>query len=116
MGINRIKLQAGSPTEMAKAQEAAAQDPALDKIRQQLFGEGYVQDIGEGKGIAQYYSGFGLPPSLQFTPAPVEEVAPVADVIEPVVDTGSGGGGGGGDGGVTGITSASTVQPTSDPF
>ena len=93
MGINRIRLQAGSPAEMAAAQEAAAQNPELDKIRQQLFGEGYVQDIGEGKGIAQYYSGFGLPPSLTFTPAPVEEVAPVADVIEPVVETGGGGGG-----------------------
>ena len=93
MGINRIRLQAGSTEEMIKAQEAAAQDPELDRIRQQLFGEGYVQDIGEGKGIAQYYTGFGLPQSLAFTPAPVEEVAPVADVIEPVVETGGGGGG-----------------------
>jgi len=96
MGINRIRLQAGSTEEMIKAQEAAAQDPELDRIRQQLFGEGYVQDIGEGKGIAQYYTGFGLPQSLTFTPAPVEEVAPVADVIEPVVETGGGGGGTGG--------------------
>jgi hypothetical protein len=89
----RVGFQAGSTEEMIKAQEAAAQDPELDRIRQQLFGEGYVQDIGEGKGIAQYYSGFGLPQSLAFTPAPVEEVAPVADVIEPVVETGGGGGG-----------------------
>ena len=92
----RVGFQAGSTEEMIKAQEAAAQDPELDRIRQQLFGEGYVQDIGEGKGIAQYYSGFGLPQSLAFTPAPVEEVAPVADVIEPVVETGGGGGGTGG--------------------
>jgi len=89
----RVGFQAGSTEEMIKAQEAAAQDPELDRIRQQLFGEGYVQDIGEGRGIAQYYSGFGLPQSLAFTPAPVEEVAPVADVIEPVVETGGGGGG-----------------------
>ena len=95
MGINRIRLQAGSTEEMIKAQEAAAQDPALDRIRQQLFGEGYVQDIGEGQGIAQYYSGFGLPQSLQFT-QPVEEVTPVANVTQPVVDTGGGGEGGGG--------------------
>ena len=112
MGINRIRLQAGSTEEMAKAEAAAAQNPELDKIRQQLFGEGYVQDIGKGEGIAQYYTGFGLPQSLTFT-QPGEEVAPVADVTQPVVDTG---GGGGGDGGATGITSASTVQPTSDPF
>jgi hypothetical protein len=47
MGINRIRLQNGSPEEMIKAQEAAASDPALDAIRQQLFGEDYIQDIGE---------------------------------------------------------------------
>ena len=91
MGINRIRLQNGSPAEMVKAQEAAASDPALDAIRQQLFGEDYVQDIGEGRGIAQYYTGFGLPQSLQFTP-PVEEAAPVVDTTTPVVDTGGGGG------------------------
>jgi hypothetical protein len=94
MGINRIRLQNGSPEEMIKAQEAAASDPALDAIRQQLFGEDYVQDIGEGRGIAQYYTGFGLPQSLQFTPPVVEEVAPAVDVTQPVVDTGGGGEGG----------------------
>ena len=92
MGINRIRLQAGSTEEMAKAEAAAAQNPELDKIRQQLFGEGYVQDIGKGEGIAQYYTGFGIPSSLQFT-QPGEEVAPVADVTQPVVDTGGGDGG-----------------------
>ena len=75
MGINRIRLQAGSTEEMAKAEAAADQDPALDRIRKQLFGEGYVQDIGKGEGIAQYYSGFGTSPSLQFT-QPEEEVTP----------------------------------------
>ena len=88
----RVGFQDGSPEEMAKAQEAAAFDPALDVIRQQLIGEDYKQDIGSGQGIAQYYSGFGLPQSLQFTP-PVEEVTPVVDVTQPVVDTGGGGGG-----------------------
>ena len=108
----RVGFQAGSPLEMAQAQEAAAQDPALDRIRQQLFGKDYISNIGKGEGTVQYYSGFGTPPSLQFT-QPGKEVAPVADVTQPVVDTG---GGGGGNGGVTGITSASAVQPTSDPF
>jgi hypothetical protein len=91
----RVGFQDGSPEEMVKAQEAAASDPALDAIRQQLFGEDYVQDIGEGRGIAQYYTGFGLPQSLQFTPpAAVEEAAPVVDITQPVVDSGGGGGGG----------------------
>ena len=60
----RVGFQAGSTEEMIKAQEAAAQNPELDKIRQQLFGEGYVQDIGKGEGIAQYYTGFGIPSSF----------------------------------------------------
>jgi len=93
MGINRIKLQKGSPAEMAKAQAAATSDPALDAIRKQLFGEQYVQDIGSGKGIAQYYSGFGLPQSLQFTQPTVD--TPAVDTATPVVDSGGGGGGGG---------------------
>ena len=91
MGINRIKLQKGSPAEMAKAQEAATSDPALNAIRQQLFGENYIQDIGSGEGIAQYYSGFGLPQSLQFT----QPAQPGVDTATPVVDSGGGGGGGG---------------------
>ena len=117
MGINRIKLQNGSPLEMAKAQEVAAQNPELDRIRQQLFGEGYVQDIGKGEGIAQYYSGFGLPQSLQFTPPGVEE-APVVDTIQSVIDTGEGGEGRGGDVDITtpdaGVQ-AEPVAPISAP-
>ena len=96
----RVGFQAGSPLEMAAAQEAKTLDPALDAIRQQLFGKDYIQDIGKGQGIAQYYSGFGLPQSLKFTPPVVEEVAPAVDVTQPVVDTGGGEGGGGGTGDV----------------
>ena len=102
MGINRIKLQAGSLAEMAAAQKAKTSDPALDAIRQQLFGQDYIQDIGRGQGIAQYYSGFGLPSSLQFTQPAAS--TPAVDTSTPVVDTGGGGGG-------AGITSASAVQP-----
>jgi hypothetical protein len=87
----RVGFQAGSTEEMIKAQEAAASDPALDAIRQQLFGQDYIQDIGRDQGIAQYYSGFGLPSSLQFTQPAVD--APAVDTSTPVVDTGGGGGG-----------------------
>jgi len=90
----RVGFQDGSPEEMVKAQEAAASDPALDAIRQQLFGENYLQDIDQGTGTAQYYTGFGNMPTLDYTPAPVQEVAPVVDTTTPVVDTGGGGGGG----------------------
>jgi len=91
MGINRIRLANGSPLEMAKAQQTAASDPALDAIRQKLFGQNYIQDIGKGQGIAQYYSNFGTPSSLQFTQPAVS--TPVVDTSAPVVDTGGGGGG-----------------------
>jgi hypothetical protein len=91
MGINRIKLQAGSPAEMAAAQKAKTSDPALDAIRQQLFGQNYIQDIGRGQGIAQYYSGFGLPASLQFTQPAVATTTPAVATSAPAVGTGGGG-------------------------
>jgi hypothetical protein len=99
MGINRIKLQAGSSAEMAAAEKIKTSDPALDAIRQQLFGQDYIQDIGRGQGIAQYYSNFGLPSSLQFTQPAAS--TPAVDTSTPVVDTGGGGGG-----------AASVIQPT----
>jgi len=93
MGINRIKLQAGSPLEMAAAQKAKTLDPALDAVRQQLFGQDYIQDIGRQKGIAQYYSGFGIPSSLQFT-SPRDLVdASTANVVDTISGGGDEGGG-----------------------
>ena len=61
MGIDRIRLANGSPLEMAAAEATKVSNPELDVIRQQLFGKDYIQDIGRGTGIAQYYSSFGLP-------------------------------------------------------
>ena len=113
MGIDRIRLQNGASEEMAKAQEAAASDPALDAIRQQLFGQGYVQDIGRGEGIAQYYTGFGLPQSLQFTQPVVE--TPV--VTTPDVGSPTDGGGGGGGIIETGSGEQATItSPTTQPI
>ena len=109
----RVGFQAGSTEEMIKAQEAAASDPALDAIRQQLFGQDYVQDIGRGKGIAQYYTGFGLPQSLQFTQPVVE--TPV--VTTPDVGSPTDGGGGGGGIIETGSGEQATItSPTTQPI
>jgi len=80
--------------EILNARQVAEQNPELDATRRQLFGENYLDDIEQGTGIAQYYTGFGEMPALNYTPAAVQEVAPVVDVTKPVVDIGSGGGGG----------------------
>ena len=80
--------------EILNARQVAEQNPELDATRRQLFGENYLDDIEQGTGIAQYYTGFGLPQSLRFTPPVVEEAAPVVDTTTPVVDAGGGGGGG----------------------
>ena len=83
--------------EILNARQIAEQNPELDATRRQLFGENYLQDIDQGTGIAQYYTGFGNMPTLNYTP-PVVEETPAVDVSTPIVDTGGGGGG------VTGIS------------
>ena len=60
-----------------------------------MFGENYLDDIEQGTGIAQYYTGFGQMPTLDYTPAAaVDTSTPAVDVTQPVVDAGGGGGGG----------------------
>jgi len=79
--------------EILNARQVAEQNPELDATRRQLFGENYLQDIDQGTGIAQYYTGFGQMPTLDYTPPVVEEAAPAVDVTQPVIDTDGGGGG-----------------------
>jgi hypothetical protein len=81
--------------EILNARQVAEQNPELNTIREQLFGENYLDDIEQGTGIAQYYTGFGEMPTLDYTPPVVEEAAPAVDVTQPVVDSGGGGGGAG---------------------
>jgi len=79
--------------EILNARQVAEQNPELDATRRQLFGENYLQDIDQGTGIAQYYTGFGNMPTLDYTPAAaVDTLTPVVDTTTPVVDTGGGGG------------------------
>jgi len=79
--------------EILNARQVAEQNPELDATRRQLFGENYLQDIDQGTGIAQYYTGFGEMPTLNYTPAAaVDTSTPAVDVTQPIVDTGGGGG------------------------
>jgi hypothetical protein len=81
--------------EILNARQVAEQNPELDATRRQLFGENYLQDIDQGTGIAQYYTGFGNMPTLNYTPPVVEEETPAVDTTTPIVDGGGDGGGGG---------------------
>ena len=59
----------------------AEQNPELHEMRKIAFGENYLQDIAQGTGTAQYYTGWGNVPTVNFTP-PVEEIAPVeTDIV-----------------------------------
>jgi len=50
-------------------------------MRKIAFGEDYLSDIAQGTGTAQYYTGWGNVPTVNFTP-PVEEIAPVeTDIV-----------------------------------
>ena len=66
----------------------AEQNPELHEMRKIAFGENYLQDIEQGTGTAQYYTGWGNVPTVdwaqQDTVAPVEGVAPVTTDTTPV--------------------------------
>jgi len=42
----------------------AEQNPELHEMRKIAFGEDYLQDIEQGTGTAQYYTGWGNVPNL----------------------------------------------------
>ena len=89
-------------------EQVAQQNPELHQMRKIAFGEDYLQDIAQGTGTAQYYSGWGNVPSL----SPQEAATIPADTaqIPGAVDTLVGGGGGGGQ--PTGIMATGAVAPT----
>ena len=101
-------------TDAEAARQMAEQYPDLHESRQIAFGQNYLQDLEQGKGTAQYYTGFGLAPDWVTgaigdpykAPVVQEPTAGDAQVAEQIAA---------GDR-EAGITGASIVQPTSDPF
>ena len=101
-------------TDAEAARQMAEQNPDLHKSRQIAFGQNYLQDLEEGKGTAQYYTGFGVAPDWvtgaigdPYQPPAAQEPTPVVqDPTTMIPQTGGGGG--------AGITGASAVQPITD--
>ena len=85
----------------------AEQNPELHEMRKIAFGENYLQDIAQGTGTAQYYTGWGNVPDVGWTvpeaETPVVQEPVVQDPTTMIPQTGGGG---------EGITGASVVQPT----
>ena len=83
----------------------AEQNPELHEMRKIAFGENYLQDIAQGTGTAQYYTGWGNVPDVDWTvpeaEAPVVQQPVVQDPTTMIPQTGGG----------EGITGASVVQP-----
>jgi len=90
-------------TDAEAARQMAEQYPDLHESRQIAFGQNYLQDLEEGKGTAQYYTGFGLAPDwvTGAIGAPAAQEPVVQDPTTMIPQTGG-----------EGITAASVVQPT----
>jgi len=87
----------------------AEQNPELHEMRKIAFGEDYLSDIAQGTGTAQYYTGWGNVPTVNFTP-PVEEIAPVeTDIVSavPMITEPAGD---------AGIIAAGVPTPVAPPF
>ena len=97
-------------TDAEAARKMAELHPDLHQSRQTAFGENYIQDIEQGTGTAQYYSGFGLAPDWvtgaigtpATTPVVQEPTAGDAQVAEQIAAQDRD----------AEITGASVVQPT----
>ena len=98
-------------TDLEAAQQMAEKYPDLHESRQRAFGQNYLQDLEQGTGTSQYYTGFGLAPDwvtgaigtpAAQEPAPVVQQPVVQDPTTMIPQTGGG----------EGITGASVVQPT----
>ena len=97
-------------TDAEAARQMAEQYPDLHESRQIAFGQNYLQDLEQGKGTAQYYTGFGLVPDWvtgaigapATTPVVQEPTAGDAQVAEQIAAQDRD----------AEITGASVVQPT----
>ena len=75
-------------------QLVAEQNPELHQMRKIAFGEDYISDIEQGTGTAQYYTGWGNVPTIDWTQQDAETTVPVETEVAPNVNIGGGGGGG----------------------
>ena len=97
-------------TDAEAARQMAEQYPDLHESRQIAFGQNYLQDLEQGKGTSQYYTGFGLAPDWvtgaigtpAATPVVQEPTAGDAQVAEQIAAQDRD----------AEITGASVVQPT----
>ena len=75
----------------------AEQNPELHEMRKIAFGENYLQDIAQGTGTAQYYTGWGNVPTVDWAQQDTVAPVPAATDATPVV------GGGGPDAGLMSV-------------
>ena len=66
----------------------AEQNPELHEMRKIAFGENYLQDIAQGTGTAQYYTGWGNVPTVDWAQQDTVAPVPAATDTTPVVGGG----------------------------
>ena len=66
----------------------AEQNPELHEMRKIAFGENYLSDIAQGTGTAQYYTGWGNVPTVDWAKQDTVAPVPAATDTTPVVGGG----------------------------
>ena len=72
-------------TDAEAARQMAELHPDLHESRQIAFGENYLQDLEQGTGTSQYYTGFGLAPDWVTGAIGAPAEAPIVQEPTPVI-------------------------------
>ena len=88
-------------------QLVAEQNPELHQMRKIAFGENYLQDIEQGTGTSQYYSGWGNVPSWAQQAMTTDEAYTTPAVTGSTTNIGVGGGP---DSGIMSVTPTDTIS------